>query len=334
MKAFLLRGAAAVATAVALSFPSSASAQSPATRSLAGTVVQGDSAVGGVPVTLHRVRSSDSGPVGSSVTAPDGSFSFSLPPADTSGFEVFFVTAEHLAVRYFGPPIHGGSAPATYQVAVFDTASAIPGAIRVVRRDIVLIPETQGGWEANEIIRLNNSADRTLVSPDGMPVWETRLPAGVTDFEAGEGDLSASEIALMDDRVMLVSSLLPGDTVILLRYRVPLELEAAAIPIGSPTDTFNVFVGQPSPAVQVEGLQTTNVVEVQGQRFVQYGTTGIPEGGEVSFRWDAPASPPLPPHLAGTVAAILVLLAGTVVAMRKRAAGAGEGGTAAPSATG
>src|SRR5690606_26586369 len=144
------------------------------------------------PVTLHRVRSSDSGPVGSSVTAPDGSFSFSLPPADTSGFEVFFVTAEHLAVRYFGPPIHGASAPATYQVAVFDTASAIPGAIRVVRRDIVLIPETQGGWEANEIIRLNNSADRTLVSPDGMPVWETRLPAGVTDFEAGEGDLSAA----------------------------------------------------------------------------------------------------------------------------------------------
>jgi hypothetical protein len=293
-------------------------AQTPTQRSLTGTVVLGASPRPAVPVTLHRVTSAESGVVGSQVTGGDGSFQFTLPAADSAGFEVYFVTAEYLSVRYFGQPIHGAAVPDGYAVAVYDTASALPGAIRVARRDVVLLPQSQGGWEANEIIRIRNEAGRTLVSAGGLPTWELRLPQGVTDFQAGEGELTAAEVVTMGDRVLLLTSLLPGDRELFLRYRIPVSLEGAVLPVETPTDTFNVFVGQPSPAVEVGGLLTTNVVEVQGERFVQYGATSLQSGDEVSLAWQAPAGPPVAPEIAGGVAALLVLLAGSWFAARTR----------------
>ena len=279
----------------------------------------GEAPVPDVPVTLHRVTADESGPVANAMSAGDGSFTFQLPAPDTTRFEVYFVTAQHLAVRYFGPAVHGAPSPDEYRLAVYDTASALPGAVRVARRDVVLIPEPQGGWEANEIIRLSNDADRTLVSDGGMPTWELRLPPGTTDFQAGEGELTASEFVQMGDRVMLVSALVPGEREIFMRYRVPAELASTSLAIDTPTDTLHVFLGQPSPAMEIAGLETTNVVEVQGERFVQYGTTGLAEGSEVALRWTAPRNPPLQPEYAGVLAAAVVLLAGTAVALRARA---------------
>lgn len=331
MKSFIFRGTAAAIAAVLLS-AAAALSQTPADRVLAGTVELDKSPVSGVPVTLHRVTSEASGPVGTQVTDGDGSFRFALPAADSAQFEVFFATAEYLSVRYFGQPVHGGSAPSSYTVAVYDTTSSLPGAVSVARRDIVLIPETEGGWEANEIIRLHNSADRTLVSRNGLPTWEMRLPEGITDFQAGEGELTASEVARMGDRVMLISSVLPGDREIYLRYRIPIELEQAILPVGTPTDTFHVFVGQPSPGVEVGGMVSTNVVEVQGQRFVQYGTTDLDSGAEITLEWEAPASPPVAPETAGGIAAIVVLLLGSWFAIRSR--GARRGDSAASPAAG
>lgn len=296
----------------------SAFAQSTPERTLTGTVLLEDEPVPSVPVTLHRVTAEESGPIGTQVSDSEGRFSFDLPAPDTSAFEVFLVTAEYHTVRYFGQPVHGGVVPADYSVAVYDTTSVLPGAIRVARRDMVLLPETTGGWEANEIIRLHNSADRTLVSADGMPTWEMRLPAGVTDFQAGEGEMTAPEVARMGDRVLLLSSILPGDRELFIRYRIPPELEEAVLPLGTATDTFHVFVGQPSPSLEVEGMATTKVVEVQGQRFVQYGVTGLEAGSEIALRWDAPLTPPISPEAAGAGAALLVLLAGSWFAARAR----------------
>lgn len=306
----MLRGAAGfVAAALLCAYP--ILAQTPQPRSLSGTVLLDSVAVADVPITLHRVTPDGSGPVGELVTGPAGEFRFALPPSDSAAFEVFFVTAEYRSVRYFGQPVHGAARPDNYTVAVFDTASSLPGAIRVARRDIVLLPETAGGWEANEIIRLHNSADRTLVSSGGLPTWELRLPEGVTDFQAGEGELTAAEMSLMGDRALLLASLTPGDREIFIRYRIPLDLERALLAIDTPTDTLNVFVGEPSPSIEVTGMATTKLVDVQGERFVQYGTTDLAAGEQVALSWDAPVSAPVSPEVAGVVVAVLVLLVGS-----------------------
>jgi len=289
-----------------------------------GTVRLGEAPVASVPVTLHRVTPDSSGPVGQTMTDAGGVFRFTLPAAaDTSGFEVFFATAEFRSVRYFGSPIHGGAVPADYSVAVHDTAYALPGAIRVARRDVVLLPEPQGGWEANEVIRLANDGDRTLVAEVGMPTWETPLPAGITDFEAGEGDFTAAEIVRMEDRLLYLAPLIPGETQLLLRYRVAEDLEEAVLAVTAPTDTFNVFIGQPSLAVSVEGLTSTQVVNVQGEQFVQYGRAPVAAGEQVRLTWDAPLGAPISPELAGAAAAVLVLLAGCWFAFRQRGPASG-----------
>jgi hypothetical protein len=162
-----------------------------------------------------------------------------------------------------------------------------------------------------------------------MPTWEVTLPAGITDFQAGEGDLTAAEVSRMGDRVLVLAPLIPGDRELFLRYRIPESLELAELRIGAPTDTMNVFIGQPSPAVEVTGLTTTKVVEAQGEQFVQYGTTSLAEGAEVTLAWDAPAAAPVAPEVAGAAAALLVLLVGSWFAFRQRgAAGAGASGPA------
>lgn len=295
-----------------------ASAQIAGGRTLHGRVILDGEPVIDVPVTLHRVTPEESGPVGTDRTGADGAFQFTLPEPEGEAFEVFFATAEYLSVRYFGPAVHGGVMPEQYAVAVHDTTSSLPGAIRVTRRDIVLLPEPQGGWEANEVVQLQNTADRTLVSSDAMPTWEMRLPAGVTDFHAGEGEVSAAEVMLMGDRVLLLSPIQPGVRELFLRYRVPVELEALALAVDTPTDTLHLFLGQPSIPVEMSGLVTTNVIEVQGERFVRYGAADLDAGDQVGMQWEAPASPPLPPEIAAVIAAAVVLLGGSVLAMRTR----------------
>ena len=84
--------------------------------------------------------------------------------------------------------------------------------------------------------------------------------------------------------------------------------------------------------MEVAGLQTTKVVEVQGERFVQYGTTGVEAGDEIGLHWDAPAGPPIAPEIAGGAAALLVLLIGSWFAFRSR--GQGDAGSATSPAAG
>src|SRR5690606_2477781 len=167
-------------------------------------------------------------------------------------------------------------------------------------------------------ILLRNTADRTLVSDRALPTWELRLPRGVTDFQAGEEDLVETDVSLMGDRVLLLASIIPGDRELFLRYRVPISLEQMRLTIDTPTDSFSVFVQQPSPSIEVSGLSTTKVLEVQGERFVQYGSGPLAEGEAVMLAWDAPMKAPIAPELAGAFAALAVLLAGSWIALRNR----------------
>ena len=75
---------------------------------LQGRVEKDSAGVADVAVMLHRVTRDSAGAVSASRSGPGGAFSFTLPPADTAGFTVFFATAEYQGVRYFGPPLHSG----------------------------------------------------------------------------------------------------------------------------------------------------------------------------------------------------------------------------------
>lgn len=285
---------------------------------LAGSVVKDSAGVGGVAVTLHRVSSSASGAIDTRTTDPSGGFRFVLPPADTASFTVFFVTADYLSVRYFGDPVHRDRQVADYRVEVFDTTSMLPGALRTARRDIVLMPETEGGWQVNEIIRVRNTARKTLVAREDRPAWQFRLPEGAVDFQAGEGDETDEPVELRGDWVFLRTALTPGDRELFVRYRIPADRRASELVLAEPTDSLNIFVRQPAPELRITGMATTKVINVENERFVQYGAADLQAQSTVRMEWSSPGAPPVDPVMAALAVAVLILGVGTWAAFRNR----------------
>jgi hypothetical protein len=292
-----------------------AAAQPPADR-LAGVVTLDGAPVPGVDVTLHRVDRDTSGAVASATTNAGGAFAFDLPPADTSGFTVYFATADYLSVRYFGEPVHPGDAPEPYRLQVRDTTSAGEALLRVARRDLVLVPHADGGWEVNEVVRLRNTGSRTVVSSRGMPSWRMSVPSGAEEFEAGAGDLQQDQVVSMGDELMLLAPIQPGEREIFLRYRVPPSGEAQ-LAIGTPVDSMNVFVQQPSPGVTVSGLRPVELITVEGQRFLRMSAAELPADSTLTMEW-ASSAPPVDPVWAGVGVAGLLVLVGAGAAARNR----------------
>lgn len=296
--------------------PLPSAAQAPAAESLAGRVVLDGAGVADVEVALHRVTPDSSGIVATARSRSDGSFRFPLATPDPTGFTVYFVTADHLAVRYFGAPVHPGDSPERYLVEVRDTTSAADGAVRIARRDVVLVPHADGGWEANEVVRVRNRGSRTVVSRGGLPTWAMEIPAGVEEFEAGAGDMPTEQIQRMGDRVLLTSPILPGDREIFLRYRIP-RGSTAELGSGGAVDSLNLFVQQPAPRLTVTGLRPVEVVSVEGRRYLQLSGSGLAPDASLRMEWERSA-PLVDPVWAGVGAAVLLVLMGAGAAVWNR----------------
>jgi 5-hydroxyisourate hydrolase-like protein (transthyretin family) len=294
------------------------SAQDSAGRVLSGQIVLDSAGASGVEVELHRVTTSTSGVVGRATSDADGRFTFRLPPIETGTFTVFFATAEFSTVRYFGPTLHPTDEPGEYRIEVYDTTSSPASPVRIQRRDMVLMPQQDGSWEVNEIIRLLNPGRQTVVSGSGMPTVEVDIPERAAAFEAGDGDAPADQVQRMGDRVLLLIPLHPGEREIFFRYRLPARPARTTLALRTMPDTMNLFVRQPSPRLTVEGLEPTELIQVENERFLQYATHEGTRQSEITVRWHGSAGPPLNPVTAAVALSIVVLIGGGVVAYRNR----------------
>ena len=317
MSSHLSRGLARAALLLCLLVLSTSPAPA---QGLRGRVVLGEAGVGGVPVTLHRVTPDSSGPVGTAASGPDGAFAFTLPAADSAaGFRVFFATAEFRGIRYFGPPLHPGDPGTNYSVEVFDTASAsrLPGVVQVARRDVIVLPEEDGSAEVDEIIRLRNTARRTLVAGSGPATWELRLPEGVVAFEVGEGQVPPQGVQRMGRRVLVTAPLTPGEQDLFIRYRLERGATRTVLPLAAGTDTVNLFIRQPSAEAAVSGLRSGTLVQASGESFLRYSGAGLGNVEAVTVAWNRPGPPPVDPRLAAVVVTGVVLTAGAGLALRR-----------------
>jgi hypothetical protein len=286
---------------------------------LTGRVTMEGEGVGGAEVELHSVTQAASGVVMTTRSAPDGAFRFDLPPVDTAGFTVFFATARHHDVRYFGRPLHASDPRDGYTLEVFDTTSAPAEPVRLARRDVVLIPQGDGGWEVNEIVRLHNPGRRTVVSASGMPTAEVSIPERAEAFEAGDGDAPADNVQRMGQRILLLMPLLPGDRELFFRYRVSGRPAAMELGASTPADTMNLFVRQPAPTLTVGGMEPMELIRIEDERFLQYAATGM-QREAVTVQWRGATAPPVNPVTAAVVIALLVLAVGGWAAYRNRPA--------------
>ncbi|CAN5756174.1 hypothetical protein BH23GEM8_BH23GEM8_18470 [soil metagenome] len=300
-----------------LLFVAPLTAQTPLGGELRGQIVLDSAGVSGVDIELHRVTTATSGVIDRTTSDASGRFTFRLPPIDTVGFTVFFATAEFNTVRYFGRPLHPSDDPGEYRLAVFDTTSAPDPPVRITRRDMVLLPQQDGSWEVNEIYTLLNPGRQTVVSGSGMPIVQLDIPEHAAAFEAGDGDTPADQVQRMGDRVLLLIPLLPGEREIFFRYRLPASPARAILALRTMPDTMNLFVRQPAPSLTVDGLTPAELIEVEGERFLQY-TAGVGSPrSEITMRWQR--GPSVSPVTAAVALTIVVLIGGGVAAYRNRA---------------
>jgi hypothetical protein len=335
-----LRGAGAALAVLALLLLPAPPAR--AQQVLSGRVVRAidSTGVGRVRVVLHRVTRSASGPVDSTLAAPDGSFRMALPPAAPDaaggGFTVFFVTAQVDGVRYFGRPLHAGDARSDYRVVAYDTTSraSYADSVHVSRRDVAMVPEEQGGWEVGEIVRLSNRSHRTVV-PAAGPILSLGLPDGATSFEVGEGEFGQQEVLHMRGRMYVTAPLPPGSRELFVRYRILKGRTRADFSTTLATDTLNVFLREPVKDAKVAGLNGPRPFTADSTRYAQFIGFGLPKGAPVVLTWKNPLASPVDPKLAALVLTGAVLLVGLLLALRRgrRANAAASGDTADERAT-
>jgi 5-hydroxyisourate hydrolase-like protein (transthyretin family) len=285
---------------------------------LVGRALLEGSPVAGVEVSLHRVTRDTAGVVELLRTDPEGRFGFALPPRDPESFQVYFTTIDHLGVRHFGPAVHPGEVPARYVVELHDTVHVTAGAspARVVQRDIIVMQAERGGWEVNEIVRLENPGTRTLVGEGGVAVAEFRVPDGVEDLSVGDPDDEAGDLIRMGERVLLVSPLLPGTREVFVRYRLPPVPNTATLLGDGGVGLVNIFVRQPSPELTVRGLEPQGIMQAEGERFLRFsGEAGAP----VVLSWTRAAAPIASPTTIAVSALALLLAGGLFLALRRPA---------------
>jgi 5-hydroxyisourate hydrolase-like protein (transthyretin family) len=318
----LLRGlllfAVVLAPGRALAQAPGAEMTTPASSALEGRVLKDGQPVAGLNVTLHRVTPDSAGQIAARPTDDQGRFDFTLTPVEGAEFTVFFTRVEYRSVQYFGRPLHVGDAAEDYEIEIFETTFALADPVRVTRRDVVLMPERAGTWEVNEAVRIRNPTNLTLISETGGGTWEFRIPTGATEFEAGGGDVLPNEIVRMDDRVMLTTPILPGEQEFFIRYRLPERPRRSALPVDAVTDTLNLFVRQPSHLASVAGMTTTRIVDVEGERFLQYGVADLQPGARIDFHWTRAGGPPVDPIVAAASLTLLILGVGVWAARRNR----------------
>jgi len=195
--------------------PASLQAQVEARPTLQGIVVRPDGPLPGGQVILHRVASEEAGEIDSVSVGADGRFRFDLPavPDPEGRNEVYFASASHHGVLYFGPAITTAvQLDSLYRIEVHDTASvSVEGASLPiqVRYMIVEDPETarvppsaaapsgatdaggDGGWLVTDLLQPVNDGEATLVPREGGVVWSYRLPPAATDIEVGGAGITA-----------------------------------------------------------------------------------------------------------------------------------------------
>ena len=300
-------------------------------QTLAGRVTRAGAPASALTVELHRVTRNTRGPVARVTTGPDGAFSVPLPPVqDTAGFTVFFATATADGVRYFGPVVHGAAGDANYRIEVFDTTTsrAVADSVRVTRRDVVMVPGSEGGWEVAELVRLENRARRTLVPDATRPLFGIAIPKGSTAFEAGDGGgesgapqtgaaQTPGDVVRVGDRVWVAAPLVPGGRDLIFRYRLPASPRQATLPVEHTTDSVNVYVRQPAPEMEVAGLARPMPYVAEGENFLLFSGAAVRAGSSLGLDWRGPAPAPVDPRWAALALTALVLGAGGWLAVRR-----------------
>jgi hypothetical protein len=293
--------------------------------SVSGRVLRGGRDTVPVPgawVVLHYVGASGGAPIDSVLSNSRGRYRLPLSQVDTTG--VYVVSAWYDSLAYFSLPLNVVGRPAVHveDIVVYPTTIDAPP-IRLARR-LLTVARPDGGAagsrEVLEIIEIENTGYTTRVTRDTLrPTWAGRVPAGVADLRAGQGDMSPEAIVFRGDSVQILGPIPPGPAKqASYGYALAYGTRVLTIPIDQETVEVNLLVEDTTAVVTAPDIEALGVQEIEQRLFAAYRAGPLKPGDEVTItlpRGPLRAQAALPYLIA---ALAMVMVAGLVWALRRK----------------
>jgi hypothetical protein len=240
-------------------------------------------------VVLHRQTREGAGPLDSVRSDARGRYRLLLrSPDSTSGY---VVSVWYDSIAYFSLPLNVSGRPAVHveDLVVFHATNGSPP-IRLPRRLITVPPAREDGTrELTELLELENSGATTRITTDTlMPTWAGRVPPGVGQFRAGQGDISGDAMQFRHDSLIVFAPISPGPVKqVSFAYSLPAGTRAVVIPIDQPTGEVDLLVEDTTSVVTAPRLESLGVREVEQRHFAAYRARSLGAGDNVEIRLPA-----------------------------------------------
>jgi hypothetical protein len=290
-------------------------------------------------VTIHRVGSDTAGPIDSMRTGADGRYHFRYARTGKSD-AVYFVSASYDGIAYFSRPLvstHAAGDDAA--IVVFDTTSIhFPLAIKG-RHIVISSPSVNGTRDIVEAYEIANESDQTLVSPDDAhPSWTAPLPAGATNVQVGESDISPAAVSASQGRVHVTAPFAPGLKQLSFSYTVPQSSFPLRIPLEAGVTVLELLLEEPRAEARGATLKPQQPATLERRIFQRYLGADAPAGSSIEVHVPvvvAAANERVYWEIAGALAVVMAagLAAWYARAHRRRGLGAAASSAAAPSTT-
>ncbi|MGB7211570.1 MAG: hypothetical protein WBC97_02985 [Gemmatimonadales bacterium] len=248
-------------------------------------IVAGDTV--GVPrvrVVFHHVSSHGSGPIDSVLSDARGAFHFALGHRDTAA--TYLVSAKYAGVAYFSAPV--GVDPRldrNIRLIVADTTSGSGAPVSLEARHLVIEkPDADGARPVTDLLVLQNPGPDTRVAPDTVRAsWGVRLPRGVVDPVAGDGDFSPDAVRFRNDSILIFAPISLGEAQMVVRYSLPAAAGVVGLPIEDSVLSFNVLVEEGGARVEGGALAPAAAEQLGGRSFLHWSGF-VPAGAMVTVR--------------------------------------------------
>jgi len=297
-------------------------AQARVRRAVRGHVLLGGARgrpVAGLWVVLHRVTTASGAPMDSLRTDGAGAFTFHVTAGDTTA--LYLASARYDDIVYFSEPVRVTTGDILLEPILVYHTSPTGSPIGVSQRLLTVArAKADGSRDVLELIQLLNPGPATRVAADTVrPTWQGVLPAGVVQFQAGEGDVSPEAVARRGDTVLVFAPLPPGQVrQVTFGYTLPASVTGLMVPMPQPTDDLEFLLEDTTAIVTGPSVQRLDVTEVEGRRFARYALHAVPAGTAVAIQLGAPRFDPA--RLVPVIVAVLVVMlgGGLYVAFRSR----------------
>ena len=268
----------------------------------------------GATIVLHRITMLVQGPIDSGRVDARGHYRLRIPSVDSTA--TYLLSVYHDGVAYFSEPIRpthfsglAGGGPEIDTLRVYDTTTGGPP-LGVERRLVsVAAPKADGSRDVLELEVLSNPGDETRIAPDTLhPVWTGLLPAGVLQFQVGQGDFSSDAVSRRGDTVALFGAVQPGTRQLSFGYLIPGGLSPWTVPIDHPLDQLTILVEDTTARVLGPGLRSLGVRTLESRHFAEYQIDHVKAGALVSVEF------PGGPFRVESIIPYVAVLAGLILA--------------------